>query len=398
MKFKWSLQYVNLTIASCTYIVFYLCRQNLSAVSPLIIEDVGLTNTELGLIMSCFFISYALSQLPFGYLADRIGPQKVICLGGVLIGVANIFFGCGSTLLHFVVAQLINGWGQGTGWSPSIKLITDWFKGWKREIALGIFMTATPIGMFVSYVLSGWLGFYFGWRTAFMVPALMMLCFTIIFGFGLRNVPKKDRREQIVSVKTALFSVASNSILLKIGLVYSCILFSNWGIVMWLPTYVVKTMNFDVQAAGWFSGITTLSSIIAKVVAGVVLHKIFHGNKKALISTCLILSAFVIYLVPHFRNFNLIVGLLSLTYFLLQLPFPIIFAYPAEVLPKDLTGTGTALINTLGQFAPVISMILTGFLLDLFRRYDFVFVMFSTSSIIGGVATFLLIDKTLHTA
>jgi len=74
------------------YGLFYLNRLNISPIIPLIRQDLGFSYTQIGFITAAFYGLYTVTQLPAGYLGDRLGPRRVITLGGLISSVANVVF------------------------------------------------------------------------------------------------------------------------------------------------------------------------------------------------------------------------------------------------------------------------------------------------------------------
>ena len=385
-------RYLVLVVSLCTYGVFYFNRLNLSAVLPLIIQGTKLSYAEASFVTSLFFVAYALSQLFWGYLADCIGSPKTVCIGGLLVALSNFLFGESRVLLQFMIAQCINGWGQGAGWSPLIKLIANWFKGHERTTAMSLFTTSIPLSMLISYIVVGWLGLNFGWPTAFFISALVMLCITIIFRLVVRDSPKKLnaqhplKEREDTNFKGAWRLVLLNATVWKIGVSYSCLLLSYWGIATWLPTYLVKIMDVSIFDATLISGTVMASGLVSRPLAGLLLNKIFHGRKKVLIISCFIGSIPSICLISQFRNFIFVVSLLFVSCFLIQVPLPLLLTYQVELSPRKLSGTVIGFVNFLGQASSAVSMILVGLLLESFNMYEPVFIMFSASLLLGALA------------
>jgi sugar phosphate permease len=115
-----------------------------------------------------------------------------------------------------------------------------------------------------------------------------------------------------------------------------------------------------------------------------------------LIILCFIGSIPFVYLVSQFRNIIFVVSFLFVSCFLLQVPFPLLLAYQVELSPRRLSGTVTGFVNFLGQASSAVSMILTGLLLDSFRKYEPVFVMFSISLLLAALAVLSVKEEETH--
>jgi len=107
------------------YGLFYLNRLNIAPVIPLIREDLGLSFTQIGFITAVFYGFYAFTQLPAGYLGDRLGPRCIITLGGLISALSNLLFSRLADLHWLVSVYAINGVGQGGGWAPSGILLVN---------------------------------------------------------------------------------------------------------------------------------------------------------------------------------------------------------------------------------------------------------------------------------
>lgn len=182
-------RYKVLAVLWLVYGCYYLNRLNLAPVIPLIMRDLHFTHTQIGLISTAFFAFYTIAQLPAGYLSDILGPRKIIVAGGFLSSVANAFFSAGTGLGFLIGLQGVNGLGQGGGFSPSIKLLNNWFPASERGRALGIFCTCTSVFTVLAYLLSGYAGHRFGWRTVFIISPLIMIPGLVIFRLLITDHP-----------------------------------------------------------------------------------------------------------------------------------------------------------------------------------------------------------------
>ena len=117
---------------------YYLTRFNYSSIIPLLKTDLGITNAQAGGLMSFFFMTYTIFQIPAGYLGDRFGPRKVLTFGALISILGNLIFSQGSTYMTLSLGQLINGLGQAMGWNSAVKLVVSWFPRSKRGTSIGL--------------------------------------------------------------------------------------------------------------------------------------------------------------------------------------------------------------------------------------------------------------------
>ncbi|MFQ5762176.1 MAG: MFS transporter, partial [Candidatus Bathyarchaeia archaeon] len=148
-------------------------------VMPLLIKDFQISIAEAGFLVSVFFITYALSQLPFGSFADRVDRRWLIGIGLGVMSIGMVLSGLAPNFWWLLLFQGIAGIGGGTFHPTSLALISDNFPVRERGRALGIHGVAASVAFFVT----PWVMVYFlelGWRT----PFLILGAFGIIIAVG----------------------------------------------------------------------------------------------------------------------------------------------------------------------------------------------------------------------
>ena len=114
------------------YVFYYFSRKSFTFVMPALVQDLGFTKGDLGMLGSIMAITYGLSKFLSGILTDRANPRYFMAFGLMLTGVFNIFFGLSSTLIMCAVFWGLNGWFQGWGWPPCARLLTHWYSQKER--------------------------------------------------------------------------------------------------------------------------------------------------------------------------------------------------------------------------------------------------------------------------
>ena len=103
-----------------TYASFYLCRVNISIAMPKIMEEYGLTKSEMGLILSSLFLLYAIGQFINGQLGDKLNSRRIITFGLLSSAILNVIFGFNTgILIIMVIIWGLNGYFQSMGWGPT---------------------------------------------------------------------------------------------------------------------------------------------------------------------------------------------------------------------------------------------------------------------------------------
>ena len=129
---------------------FYLCRKNLSIAMPLLSQDKGFTKDNFAMVLFFYGLFYALGQFYNGFLSDKFGPRLIVGIGLFVSILANIFMGFGTALLVFGLWWCINGIGQSTGWSGTVKNMAPWFRRNERGVVMSWWATCYVIGAIVA--------------------------------------------------------------------------------------------------------------------------------------------------------------------------------------------------------------------------------------------------------
>ena len=147
-------------------------RQLPGALGEPIRREFGLSDTALGFLGTVFTLFYAAVGLPAGRLSDRWVRTRLIAIGVALWSLTTAASGLARTYAALFASRLGVGLGEATCAPASQSLIGDLVPPQKRGRALGVFMLGLPLGLFMAYVVSGYLGPLLGWRTVFLLACL----------------------------------------------------------------------------------------------------------------------------------------------------------------------------------------------------------------------------------
>ncbi len=190
-----------------SYVVFYLCRKNISVALVPMGKEFHMTNTSLGILGSALYITYAVGKFVNGVLADRANIRVFAPLALSLSGIANIalaivsasiaatqdtVFGFPSVVVLLWALAFIwgfNGWAQSGGFPPAAKTLTYWFSNKERGTKWSLWSTSHEIGSYLSVIFAGYLVIHYGWRSSFYVLGIFAIIFSIVLFFNLKDKP-----------------------------------------------------------------------------------------------------------------------------------------------------------------------------------------------------------------
>jgi len=159
-KLKWEV-FLSATLG---YGLYYVCRLSLNVVKKPIVDAGILTESELGIIGSALFFSYAIGKLTNGFLADHSNIRRFMAVGLLISALANLIMGFTSSFFFFAICWGVNGWVQSMGAPSCIVSLSRWYTDKERGSFYGFWSTSHNIGEALTYILTAVVVSYFGWE------------------------------------------------------------------------------------------------------------------------------------------------------------------------------------------------------------------------------------------
>ena len=355
-----------LAAASVTYFTESFLRSVPSALTPVLMGELGLTHTGAGLLISSYSFIYALMQVPGGLLGDSFGPRKVILSFTVLTIAGTFLFYASRSVEALTAAQLLIGLGASVFYINAVKIVSSWFGSERRASAIGALSASSGLGHFVSYmgfpIAVSLLG---GWRTLYLyVCALMVANFVVNFavlrdGPGVRNVHNPDR----LPVGAALRGVLLDRKLypLLFGYIFMS---SNWALLSWMPQFLTDAGRLSYLEVGVVSSAATIMVIPGCIALGIVSDRLRRRKLPlvlfSVVSTALMALLFVLPSGTSTLVFTAVSGAVGLSFS----TWVLVVAMIPEVLPPSTAGVGLGLTNGLGTLSFSIVTAVYGALVD----------------------------------
>lgn len=267
---------VALGMLLLVYIFNFVDRQILAILAGPIQADLGLSDTQMGLLGGvAFALLYSTLAVPLGWIADKTSRSWVITISlGVWSGFTALC-GFAQGFWSIFLARLGVGIGEAGGVAPSYALISDYFPSAKRARALSIYSLGIPLGSATGVIAGGYIAATVDWRLAFFVVGLSGILIAPLFKYFVRD-PVKVRDIigdetpppsfieilKILAKKRAFwflaFGAASSSML-------------GYGIAFWLPSLLQRSFGLDLIETSLFFGSILLIGGVAGVIGGGIL-------------------------------------------------------------------------------------------------------------------------------
>jgi len=242
-------------------------------VMPLIKEDLGLTDIQLGIVASTFHLFYGVLAPVAGYVGDVFRRSRIVVVSIATWSLATLLTGFSTRMAHLI---LFRGASLGLGeafYLPSASALIGQYHEKTRAFALSIHQTALYCGMIGSGAVAGYLGGQYGWRCPFIVFGGIGLAWALLMFFRLRDpvVSLQDIQKKEVPripLREVISAVFQRKSVLMLCLVFGCLVFVNVGYITWMPTLLHEKFRLTLAQAGFSSMFYHVVCAFLGVMAG----------------------------------------------------------------------------------------------------------------------------------
>ena len=269
--------------------VAFLDRVNISIAGSSIASEYRLTNVQLGYVFSAFLIGYALFQTFGGWLADRLGPRRVLAAGVLWWGIFTALTALVSSsiawaLLFFVLVRFLLGAGEAIIYPASNQFVSRWIPSQERGVANGLIFAGVGVGAALAPGLITYVMVHHGWRSSFWMSAVLGLLVGIVWFVLARDTPEEHssvspeelahiQAGRTMSKNTGRISWATilgSREVWGITLSYFCFGYVAWIFFSWFYIYLAKVRGLDLKSSAFYSTLPPLAMIACSLAGGAI--------------------------------------------------------------------------------------------------------------------------------
>jgi MFS family permease len=231
-------------------------RNILGAIGEPVRKELELNDASLGLLQTAFTLFYAVVGIPFGWLADKFDRRRILSAGVFVWSLVTATSGFARNFGQLFALRLAVGVGEATCAPAATSLIGDLFPSKWRARAMSIFMLGLPIGIALSYAISGTITKAYGWRAAFFVAGLpgVLLAVAILFAREpLRGQSEKDGIGKQVRPGIPFWRILSSPTMILIIVSGAILNFNLYAISAFVTPYLMRYHNADIQTANYIT-------------------------------------------------------------------------------------------------------------------------------------------------
>ena len=344
----------------------YLDRATISVALPLISLDLHLGPEIKGLVLSAFFWSYALMQIPVGWCSDRWNLRWLYAGLFALWSLACGLTGFAGSLMVLILLRIVLGIGESIYLPGGTKIVSMLFFSAERAFPSGLFDSGTRLGLAVGAPLIATLIIFGGWRKMFALVGFAAIIWVVPW---LLLAPKylQVKRTSVASDSSPPKRIHINRNLLGICLGFFCFDYYWYLLVTWLPDYLVTVRHLTLVRAGFYAALPYLVFGVCQALGGWLTDKfIRRGWPETRTRKSMITVAFLcgLLLIPAARAESPHAALAFLVgSSLVGLAVGNLYAIIQCCAPREELGIWTGFENFAGNIGGVLAPIATGFLI-----------------------------------
>ncbi len=244
--------------------IIYSDRQFLSLLKSTLTAEIHWTDSQFGLVSSCFLGAYAVGLLFFGWYIDRVGVKIGYATSVFLWAIAAFIH----TLVHsvngFLYARVFLGLSEAGNFPAAVKAIAQWFPKSERAFATALFNSGANVGAIGAPLMVAWLLQHHTWHSAFYIAGMAGLIWVVIWWlcFSQPQMHKSVSAEELAWIESdQVNQEAEPTTKISWPTLLGCR--QTWSFVaakfmtdpvwffllIWLPDYFKKTRGLDIKAS-----------------------------------------------------------------------------------------------------------------------------------------------------
>lgn len=389
---KYASKQAILTLLFLGWCIANLSRFTINYAILDIAKDFNINASMNGIIISSFFIGYALMQIPGGWLADKFGAKKILLASAIIWSACAAFTGFSWSVSSLIAFRFLTGVGVGIFYPTASRTIAQVFPRNSQGKAMSVLMVSGAVIGAVSSVLFAWIIGSMGWSALFFISGA---CGIIILAsyLPLFNVAPSVKENTNNQTEVGKPSVSPLKQVIRVPMVWGmfisgfCVSMITWGINSWIPTVLVQIRHIDLMQAGKYQVLPMIAGVVAMLLCGIIIDKLQTGRIRILAIVLAVIAAISIYLMYTSKILALFFAFEGLAVACVTAVFVIITNLVMRQFPVQVTGSAIGFVNFGSQIGSFVAPTAMGFMVDANNgSFYMAFVFLAISAVIAGFA------------
>ena len=375
----------------------YVDRGNLATAAPLLKGNLNLSNTQVGVLLSAFFWTYAPMQLLAGWMSERLDVHRVLAVGLAVWSLATIATGLAGSFVVLLALRLVLGLGESVVYPSQAKLLALRALEHQRGKANGASAAGQALGPAFGTLIGGLAMAHFGWRA-------------VMVGFGALSLLwlwpwiVTTRRLQSTAGEAGTGPPPSYLMIMRRRAAWGaclgqfCNTYALYFVLGWLPLFLVKSRGFTVTEMSKIGATVYCVYAVSSALTGWASDRLIVAGhtpnraRKIFAVACSIGTAGCLLFTANATPTSAVLWLICTGAFF-GLGTPMIFVIAQTLAGPRAAGQWMGLQNFIGNLSGILSPVLTGFIVDRSGSFGWAFVVAAAVSLLGALAYGIVIPR-----
>jgi len=349
-------------------LVNYIDRGNLSVAAVPVMREFHLQHSAMGTLLSAFFWTYAILQVPAGYLVDRFGIKWTYAGGFLLWSLTSAAVGVAHSFNHLLALRLLLGVGEAVAAPASLAYIRRNFSAEAQGLPTAVYGAGMMLGPGIGSFFGAQLLEHIGWRELFVLTGLGGCVWLLPWMAWVPGHGAADRAAVSRDVPAATpWGLLSMRVFW--GITFGAFFYSYYWVffLTWLPTYLISSRGLSSAAMGTFMAVPLLAmALTATISARVADRLVARYRRPVLVRRCFVCAGSVMassfLLVLPVRSETGLLTVLCVSMLGLGIASSSYWTLLQALSPSGIIGRAIGYQNMIGNFAGICAPLATGFL------------------------------------
>ena len=364
-------RYAVLGLTVAAYMITYMDRQILAVARPVIRDELHISLVMMGWITFGFRLSYALFQIPGGWLGDRFGARKALSAIVIWWSIFTAFTAMAWSAVSMLVIQVFFGVGEAGAFPIATRSLSRWMRPTERGFAQGVTHAGSRLGAALTPPIVVAIIAAFGWRAAFLVFGVLGVIWAITWFAYYRDTPEEHRsvnqaERELIGIrnrptgKVPWREILRHGNLWVLAVMYFCYNFNLNVYNDWFPTYLHDARGMTLTKMGIYASLPLFAGTLGDLLGGWFSDQVLRktGNVN-LARRWVAIAGFIVSgaaTIPAIlaSDPKVSVAFYCVAFFALEWTVGISWAVPLDI-GGDYAGSVSAVMNTLGNVGGALS-------------------------------------------
>ncbi|MBO1198506.1 MFS transporter [Staphylococcus simiae] len=364
-------------------VIAYMDRANISYIAQQMMDDLGMTKTQFGLLASFFSLGYALMQVPSGMLAEKFGPRKMITIALVWWSAFTILTGMIKHHGLIYLVRFLFGVGEAPMYPSNAVFNSFWFAKNEKGRASSALLAGSYFGPVLAPIVTIAIVNTFNWQAVFYIFGIVGILIAILWAIIAKDLPEQHKmvneaekrfimeNRDIVATEKSLppwKNFLSHFSFYAIAIQYFVVQFVISLFLIWLPTYLAEQFHVNFKSMA-ISSLPWLIMFFLILSAGAISDSVLRlGSSKFVARGVIAIVGFIVFSVSvvfavHTENLYVSIFWLSLCLGGVGVSMGMSWAAATD-LGRNFSGTVSGWMNLWGNVGALLSPLLAGFFVD----------------------------------